>query len=189
MQTKSESKSLAPTRQEIVNTFRLTGWISFWVQLGFAVVCGISLLFAWSGRNFTEQTHQGIGISIFWGICGIITLAIAIYWDFRYTRIAKGLKNPNSDLHPSKTDTTRLIRLALMLSLGGMLFNILGAGTGVGVLVAKAVSVPPGVAITDPNKMIRALDVFVTVANVNGLAAHFVGIVASLWLLNRVHHH
>lgn len=189
MQTKSESKSPAPTLQEIVNNFRLTGWISFWVQLGFAVVCGISLLFSWSGRNFAEQTHQGIGISIFWAICGMITLGIVIYWDFRYTRIAKGLKNPNSNLRPSKTDTIQLIRMGLMLSLGGMFCNILGAGSGVGVLVAKAVSIPPGVAITDPDKMIRALDVFVTVANVNGLAAHFVGIVASLWLLNRVHRH
>lgn len=189
MQTQTDSKPLAPTRQEIVNNFRLTGWISFWVQLGLAVVCGISLLFAWSGRNFTEQPQQGVGISIFWAICGIIALGIAIYWNFRYTRIAKGLRNPNSDLRPSKTNTIRLIRLGLMISLGGMLLNLLGAGAGIGVLVAKAVSVPPGVAITDPNKMIRALDVFVTVANVNGIAAHFVGIVASLWLLHRVHRH
>jgi hypothetical protein len=59
----------------------------------------------------------------------------------------------------------------------------------VSVLVAKAVSQPPGVAITDPNKIIRALDVFIVVANINGIAAHFVGTVASIWLLEKVHQH
>ncbi|WP_459195292.1 DUF3611 family protein [Nostoc sp. FACHB-892] len=33
-----------------------------------------------------------------------------------------------------------------------------------------------------------ALDVFVAVANINEIAAHFVGTIASLWLL-RVHQH
>jgi hypothetical protein len=189
MQTKSDSKSLALTIQEIANNFRLVGWISFWVQLGFAVVCGVCLLFAWSGRSFSEQTNQGIGISIFWAVCGILALVFSIYWDFRYTRIAKSFRNPNSDLLPSKADTIQLVRLGLIVGLVGLLLNLCGAGSAIGVLVAKAVSQPPGVAITDPNDIIRALDVFVTVANVNGIAAHFVGTVASLWLLDRVYSH
>lgn len=65
----------------------------------------------------------------------------------------------------------------------------LGAGATVGVLVAKSISQPPGVAITNPQKIIRTLDVFVMVANLNGITAHFLGTVASLWLLERVHQH
>ncbi|MCA1992413.1 MAG: DUF3611 family protein [Coleofasciculus sp. S288] len=189
MQTKPESLSLTPTIEEISNNFRFTGWISFWLQLGLGVVCGISLLFAWSGRTYGDPAYQGIGISMFWAVCAIIALGAGLYWDIRYTRIARGLRNLNPELRPHKTDTARLVRLGLIVSLVGMLLNLLGAGSGIGVLVSKAVSMPPGVAITDPNKMIRALDVFATVANVTGIAAHFVGAIASLWLLDRVYRH
>lgn len=68
-------------------------------------------------------------------------------------------------------DTIRRVRLGLIVGLVGILLNLCGDGSASGVLVAKAVSQPPGVAITDPNRIIRALDVFVTVANVNGIAA------------------
>lgn len=56
------------------------------------------------------------------------------------------------------------------MGLVGILLCLVGAGSTAGVLVAKAVSQPPGVAITDHNRMIRSLDVFVEVANINGIA-------------------
>ncbi|TVP64930.1 MAG: DUF3611 family protein [Nodularia sp. (in: Bacteria)] len=173
----------------IANQIRLTGWVMLWVQLALALVCGLLLLFASPGRNFTDQSNPGLGIGVFWAVGGIILLLFSVFWDFRYTRIGRRLDNPNPTLHPSKADTTRAIRMGIIVSLVGILITILGAGTSVSVLVAKAVSQPPGVAITDPNKIIRALDVFIVVANINGIAAHFVGTVASMWLLEKVHQH
>jgi hypothetical protein len=116
-----------------------------------------------------------------------VVLLFSVYWDFRYTCIGKSLENPNPALHLSKADTTTIIRLGIIASLVGILLTLLGAGSTVLVLVAKSISQPPGVAITDPYRIIRALDVFVAVANINGIAAHFVGTIASLWLLERVH--
>ncbi|WP_083889659.1 DUF3611 family protein [Nostoc sp. PCC 7107] len=49
------------------------------------------------------------------------------------------------------------------------LLTLLGAGSTLGTLVAKSISQALGVAITNPNKIIRALDVFVVVANINGV--------------------
>jgi len=185
----AEHTSLSPKLYGIANTIRLTGWITFWLQLGLAVVAGLTLLFASTGRGFTDQPNAGLGIGIFWAVCGVIALLFSVYWDFRYTRIGKSLANPNPALHPSKADTTRAIRLAIIVSLVGILLTLIGAGATLSVLIAKSISQPPGVAITDPNKIIRALDVFVMVANVNGIAAHFVGAIASIWLLERVHQH
>ena len=42
-------------------------------------------------------------------------------------------------------------------------------------LIAKTVSQPPGIAITDPTKIIRALDVFVLLMSFLLLMAHFIG--------------
>ncbi len=194
MHTESEVRShdqhqtsLAPKLQDIAKTIHLTGWLSFWVQLGLAVVSGLVLLFAITGRDFAQQQNAGLGIGIFWGICGILLLLFSVFWNFRYTRFGKRLANPNSTLHPSKAETVTAIRLGIIISLVGMLLSIFGAGATVAVLVGKSVSQPPGVAFTDPYRIIRAMDVFVEVANINGIAAHFVGTVASLWLLEQVH--
>ncbi|WP_096607805.1 DUF3611 family protein [Calothrix sp. NIES-2100] len=186
MQTQSEMRSLASEVQGIANNIRLTGWITFWLQLGMAVVSFLALLFAATGRGFADQPNAGLGVGMFWAASGIIVLLFSVYWDFRYTRIGKRLGNPNPALHPSKADTVKVIRLGIIAALIGILLTILGAGSTVGVLVAKSISQPPGVAITDPYKIIRALDVFVALANINGIAAHFVGTVSSLWLLERV---
>ncbi|MGQ4649134.1 DUF3611 family protein [Lyngbya aestuarii] len=189
MQTKLDSTSPTPEIKDIAANFRLVGLLGFWVQLGLGVVSFLCLLFAWSGRNFSEETHQGMGVSIFFAVCGVIALGISIYFAWRYTRIAKSLGNSNPGLRPSKSDTIALLRLGLITTFAGIFLNLLGAGASLGVQVAKAVSQPPGVAITDPDMIIRALDVFVSVANVDGIAAHFVGAICSLWLLERVNQH
>lgn len=117
-------------------------------------------------------------------------LVVGIVFDFQYVRIAKALLHePGAVLHPRRLETIRLLRLGAFLSFAGMLVALVGSGASVAVLVAKTVSQPPGVAITDPNKIVRALDVFVVLANLNLIAAHLVGTVTSFWLLDRVHHY
>lgn len=175
--------------QEVANLLRNVGWIDFWVQLILAVVAGLSLLFALSGRNFVEQASQGLGIGIFWAICGIIVVLYNAFVAFRYTRMSKALRKSNPDARPRKADTISLIKLGLVASLIGLLLNLLGAGATCGVLVAKVVSQPPGVAITDPSRIVRALDIFVAIANLNGITAHYISSVASLWVLDRVYRH
>ena len=180
---------IKPSKHKIANQIRLSGWIILWIQLALALVSSLLLIFAGSGRDFADRSSPGLGIGVFWAAIGIVLLLFNVFWDFRYTRIGRKLDNPNPTLHPSKADTIRAIRLGIMVSLVGILMMILGAGTSVGVLVAKAVSQPPGVAITDPTKIIRAMDVFIVVANINGIAAHYIGTVAAMWLLEKVHQH
>ncbi|WP_138501466.1 DUF3611 family protein [Nostoc sp. PA-18-2419] len=189
MQTESEVRSIASETRGIGNTIRITGWISFWLQLAIGVVSVLALLFALTGRGLVQQQNTGLGIGIFWAVCGILVLLFSLYWNFRYTRIGKALENPNLALHPSKPDTTKILRLGIVVGLVGILLTLLGTGSTVLVLVAKSISQPPGVAITDPYRIIRPMDVFVAVADITGIAAHYVGTVASLWLLERVHQH
>ena len=66
------------------------------------------------------------------------------------------------------------------------MLGLFGAGSSLGVLIAKTVSQPPGMAITNPNRIVRALDVFVVVANFNLITAHFVGAASSIWLLEKL---
>lgn len=174
--------------RQISQTFRLLGWVGFWVQLAMVFVSGLALLLAKLGLS--RSAYPGISMGVFFAICGVILLIVGIVFDFQYVRISRELLyEPGAVLHPRRLQTIRLLRLGAFISFGGMLVALFGSAASVAVLVAKTVSQPPGVAIVDPNKIVRALDVFVVLSNLNLIAAHLVGTVSSLWLLDRVHNY
>ncbi|PMB08273.1 hypothetical protein CEN49_10415 [Fischerella thermalis CCMEE 5273] len=202
MQAQSEVYTLNPKIERIANILRLVGWVSFWLQLGLGAASALMLIFAISGRNFsqavaptpgvpvptyTQGTTPGIGISIFWGICGILALLFTLYLAFRITRFSKRLRNPDPALHPHKAEVMKVLRVAVIAGFVGMLLTILGGGSGLGVLLSKSIAQPQGVAIYDPNRIIRSLDIFVATASMTGITAHFIGAVASLGLFNWLH--
>ncbi len=175
---------------KIARTFRFYGWFGFWLQLMMAFLAAIALLLALSGRALSPDTGSGIGVAIFWVISGLMLLVIGILLNIRYIRIAKGLLHePGAILHPHKKGAIRLLRLGILFSFIGIVLGLLGAGVSVSVLVAKTVSQPPGVAILDPNKIVRAMDVLIVLASITLIAAHLVGTVIAFWLLDRVHHY
>jgi len=190
MVEKSTSKPLPATLQQIAVSFRLAGWASFWVQSVLGVVSTLVLLFASLGRDIGPQGQRsaGTGIGIVLAVSGIVTLAIGVYIAFRYTRIAKRLQSTNPNNRPRKADTVQVLRLGLIVNLVGTLLTILGAQAIVGILLLRSLSLPQGLgaAIYNPQQIIRPVDIFVVQANTNTVAAHFVGLVVSLFLLNRV---
>jgi len=185
MQTQPEQRSLNSKLHDIGVTFRLTGWATFWLQIGFAIVSALILVFAVTGQNFSDENTPGIGVGIFWAVCSVLVLLFSIFLSFRYTRTGKLLLNDNQH-NPHKADVIRVLRLALVASLVGMLLAILGGGATLGVLLGKVLAQPQGLAVYDPEKIVRALDILVAMANMTGITAHFGGAIASLWLLERV---
>jgi hypothetical protein len=189
MRDKSDSQSPPSALQQIAVTFRLAGWIGFWIQLVLGVVSTLVLLLfsIFSQRGGSPSNNPGTGFGIFLAVCGLITLGAGIYCAFRYTRIGNQLQSSNPNNRPRKSETIQVLRLGLMVNLVGMLLTLLGAQAIVGTLVARSIS--PQAQTTqlfDPNRIISGLDMLVVQANTNTVAAHFAGILCSLWLLNRV---
>ncbi len=203
MQTEPETRTAEYKRERVAMILRLVGWIAVWLQIALAAASALMLVLAISGRNFNQAvtpapetgvvnstggTTPGIGIGVFWAFCGILALLFGAYLAFRQTRFARRLRNPNQIIHPKKTEVLRVLRLGIIVGLVGMLLTILGCGATLGVLLSKSISQPQGVAIYNPARIIRSLDIFVAMANMNGIAANFVGTVASLGLYNWLHH-
>lgn len=204
MQTRNVPSSTSSKLNNVAKVLRIAGWTGFWSQLALAAMTGVLLILAIGGRNFnqamppvtpiprgtvaTEPTTSGLGIGIFLAGCGVLVLLFSIYLAFRQTRYGKRLQNPNPALHPAKADVMKVLRLGIISSLAGMFVTILGGGASLGVLLSKSIAQPQGVAIYDPTRIIRSLDVFVAMANMSGITAHFIGVVASLVLFNWLHH-
>lgn len=182
--------SASPILQRMANTFRLTGWIGFWVQLVLVTVSSLILLFAAvSGgpNDRINSTNPGTGPGLFFALCGILILCFSVYWCFRYTRIARQLQSSDPTVRPSKGNAIQAIRIGLIVNLAGMLLTLLGSEAIIGGLLAKSLAQAQGVTtIYDPSRLIQSLDIFVVQATTNIIAAQFAGIATSLWLLQRV---
>jgi len=183
MREKPDTSSIPPAAQRIVFTLRTFGWISFWLQVVLGIVSAIILLVSVASNTNTKAqgSTQGTGFGIFFAICGLVALGIGAFFAFRYTRISKQLLETG---RPSKAETLQAIRLGLIINLVGMLVTILGAQAVVGSVLTKSLSQQG--AVLDASRYVQPLDLFVVQGNINTITAHFAGIVASLWLFNRV---
>jgi hypothetical protein len=176
----------APTKQRFAATFRVVRRISFGVQLALGAVSGLALLLAIFSRNVTAQTttNSVMGFGVFLGIIGILVLCFRLYLSFRYRRLDKLLQSPNRELHPRKEDVLQVLSTGLIVSLVGLLLAFLASEVTVVVVAAKALALPQGVAVYTSRNFIRPLDIFVVLANVNMIGAHFVGSGTALELFN-----
>jgi hypothetical protein len=189
-----DTEKLPPAAQRVAFALRTAGWISFWVQSVLAVVATIILLFAipFALPRATPtggSTSAGTGGGVFFAICGLIVLGYSVYRAFRFTRLSRELRSPANAVRPKKADTIKDVRLTLMSNMAGMLLTLIGAEAISGTLLAKSLAQPQaffGTAI-DLSRFIQPLDIFVVLANTHATVAHFVGIVATLWLLDRIH--
>lgn len=182
---------LPPAVEKFSAVLRLTAWIGFWVQLVLAVVSSVVLIFAFfsalPGLNTPNAAgNSGSGGGLFFAICGLLVLYFNVYQYFRYTRIARQLKSPTPSLRPSKGYTVQALRLGLMASLVGMALTLIGAGAITGTLFAKSLRQPggffnPAINLRD---FVQPVDILVVQANTNTILAHFIAIVAILWLLD-----
>ena len=166
----------------LAKNLRLFGWVEFWLQAVFAVFTALLLEFATSGRAFSPGA-SGFGDAIYWGADGFLLLLLAVFLAFYYTRAARKIASkPDSYLSKRGLITFWFLFAGLITSLLGILVSFVGVALSISLLIAKTVSQPPGIAITDPSKIIRALDVFILLVNCNLLMAHFIGAGIALWL-------
>ncbi len=187
MANKTASNSLPPAVQRVASSFRVAGWVSFWAQIILAAISGAVLAFAGLNRGGTTQPgtppNPGVGGGIFFAVCGLVALFIGAYFAFSYTRLSRRLKTPDAQSRPKPGDLIRMLRLGLLVNLLGTLLTLLGAQAIVGSLLVKSLSQVGGIFSGNLSKFVTPLDVFLVQANINTLMAHFIGIIATLWLI------
>ncbi|WP_416676417.1 DUF3611 family protein [Egbenema bharatensis] len=188
--------SMPPTVKRVAGALRWIGWISFWTQVALGVVSAVVLLFAGSNLSAPTQNplnpaapaaaNPGTGAGLFFAVLGLISLFIAAYWAFRYTRLARQLKTSSSQARPRRGDAVQVLRFGLLISLVGLGLTILGMQAIAGSLVLKSFEQGFAIFSGNPLRFITPLDLFVVQAAANTLMAHFVGLVATLWLTRTV---
>lgn len=190
MTNQLDNDQLPVAAQRVAFALRTAGWVCFWVQAVLAVVAGLILLLAIPSAlsSSATQTSAGTGGGVLLAVCGLLVLGYSAYRAFSFTRLSRKLRSPATGVRPKKVETIQQVRLTLMSNLSGMLLTLLGAEAIGGTLFVKSISQPQVLfgAAVDFSRFIQPLDIFVVLANIHATVAHFVGIVGSLWLLDRI---
>jgi hypothetical protein len=181
--------------QKIAGEFQRTGKISLWSQ-GILGVIAIVLVFSYALFGNPETTPgatvltpgvnpvgpgPGSGVGLIFAIGGVLVLSITTFWAFRYMRFGKQLQADDPEARPTRAEAMQLLNQGLIGNLLGMLLSIVGSQAIAGSLFLKAMQ-QQGAFVN----LVKAIDMMGVQASTNAITAHFIGLVASLWLLNRV---
>jgi cytochrome b561 len=166
----------------LAGQMRLLGWTKFWIQFVLAFLSALLLQFATSGRALSAA-QAGFGDAIYWSGCALALLFLTCALAYHYTRRARKIAlAPERYLGGKRGSGLWFLRAGMTFGLLGVFLSFIGVALSISLLIAKTVSQPPGIAITDPTKIIRALDVFVLLMSFILLLAHFIGVGISVWL-------
>lgn len=185
IQSKAESTSQLPKKREFASTLQLLARISYWAHLLLGITSGIILSLVVFSRNFSDQTNNiAISFSLVLALVSLVAIGFRVYWALRYRNLAKNLQLANRNLQPNRLEIIRVLRFGLLVSGLGMVLAFVASETAIISIIAKAIAQPQGVVVYNPEKIIRPADLFLVLASLNILGAHFLGSVNSLGLLN-----
>ena len=170
-----------PDRNRFARTFRILSRISYWIHLILGAISGVTLILVALSRS---ATSSGTGLGIFIAMFSLIALAFRVYWAWRYSRLAKKLQRVDPNIQPSRTEVIKVLRLGLLVSLGGLLLAFIASEMSLVSLVATAIARPQGVAVYEREQVIKTADLLLVLAQLNILGAHFFGSANSLGLLS-----
>ncbi len=176
----STNKQL-PNKQKFARTFRILSRISYWIHLILGTISGVTLLLVVFIRG---ATNSGTGAGIFIAMFSLLALGFRVYWAWRYSRLAKKLQRVDPDVQPSRTEIIQILRIGLLVSFGGLLLALIATEISLISLVAGAIARPQGIAVYEREQVIKIADLFLVLAQLNILGAHFFGGANSLGLLN-----
>ncbi|MBK16619.1 MAG: hypothetical protein CMK49_01195 [Prochlorococcus sp. SP3034] len=163
---------------------RRIGWIRFWIQSILGVVVTAVLIFSNVVNNNSEgQLSLTPGLSL--TTISLILLFLSLWQGWLIIRTGRAI---GSNARPSRGQTSKLIKRGIINDLLGILFGLIGYQALMGALFIQASTQTQGIAIaTSSDVAITGLEILSVLSNTQVMAAHFVGLCFSLWLLRRIY--
>jgi hypothetical protein len=183
----SRNRTLPSTIERVSSAMKKAGRIAFWTQLVLGVVSTVLLVVAAPAVLGNKQKTSGIELAIFCAFCAVVFLGFSIFFALRFSQLGVRMENLDAESRPKKSSTLQVIKYGLIVNLTGIFLSILGAEALSGIVLLKVITVPQSIGINiDPNRLVNPADLLIIQANTNTIAAHFAGLVSTLWLLDRI---
>ncbi len=170
---------------------RRMGWIRFWIQTILGVVVIGVLLFNNIGSSLARNSERalGLGPGLSLTTLAFLLLLYSLWQGWLIVRTGRAI---NSNARPSRGETSRLLKRGVIADLLGLVFASVGYQSLAGALFVQASMQAPGISIgagvrSMENYPITSLEMLSVLSNTQVLFAHLIGLIFSLWLLQRIY--
>ncbi len=170
---------------------RRMGWIRFWIQTVLGVVVVGVLLFNNVGSSLARNSERalGLGPGLSLTTLAFLFLLYGLWQGWLIVRTGRAL---GSAVRPSRGETSRLLKRGLIADVLGLVFASVGYQSLAGALFVQASMQAPGISIgagmrAMENYPITSLEMLSVLSNTQVLFAHVIGLIFSLWLLQRIY--
>ena len=183
--------------QHIGSSLRRMGWLRFWIQVVLGVVVVGVLTFNNIGGRLAANSQRalGLGPGISLTTLAFLILLWGLWHSWLVVRCGRALASP---VKPSKGETSKLIKRGLLADLFGLTMAAIGYQSLAGSLFVQASQQVPGFfgaqiqgAGGAGSRLvglpITSIEMFSVLGNTQVLFAHLLGLIITLWLLQRVH--
>lgn len=170
---------------------RRVGWIRFWIQTVLGVVVVGVLLFNNIGSSLARNAERALGLGPGLSLTSLafFFLLYSLWHGWLIVRTGRAL---NTEVRPSRGETGRLLKRGLIFDLLGLVFASVGYQSLAGSLFVQASMQAPGISLGSgiaamENYPITSLEMLSVLSNTQVLFAHLIGLIFSLWLLQRIY--
>jgi hypothetical protein len=183
--------------QRISAALRRLGWVRFWVQLVLGVVVIGVLVFNNIGGRLAANSSRalGLGPGLSLTTLSFLLLLWCLWQSWLVVRCGRALASP---VRPSRGETARLVKRGLLIDLGGLSLAAVGYQAMAGSLFVQAsqqvpgffgaqIQQTPGAGGRLVGLPITSIEMFSVLGNTQVLFAHLIGLIISLWLLQRIY--
>jgi hypothetical protein len=183
--------------QRISAALRRLGWVRFWTQLVLGVVVIGVLVFNNIGGRLAANSSRalGLGPGLSLTTLSFLLLLWCLWQSWLVVRCGRALASP---VRPSRGETARLVKRGLLVDLGGLSLAAVGYQAMAGSLFVQAsqqvpgffgaqIQQTPGAGGRLVGLPITSIEMFSVLGNTQVLFAHLIGLIISLWLLQRIY--
>lgn len=183
--------------QRLSAALRRVGWIRFWVQVALGVVVVGVLVFNNVGGRLAANSARalGLGPGISLTTLAFLVLLWSVWQSWLVVRCGRALA---SAVKPSRGETGRLLKRGLLADLGGLTLASVGYQAMAGSLFVQASQQVPGFFGAQiqggqgtggrvVGLPITSIEMFTVLGNTQVLFAHLIGLLFSLWMLQRIY--
>ena len=176
--------------QQLSFGVRRMGWIRFWIQVVLGIVVVGVLLFNNIGGSLARNAERAVGLGpgLSLTTLAFLVLLFSLWQGWLIVRTGRAIA---SEARPSRGEAARLVKRGLLADLLGLILATIGYQALAGSLFVQASMQTPGIAIGGrgmaDNLAITSLEMLSVLSNTQVLFAHLIGLVFSLWLLQRIY--
>jgi Protein of unknown function (DUF3611) len=107
----------------LAKAFSRLGWTGVWLQLAFGSLPVILMAYYFLFSRSTADPGDGLPFVAYLTIVDLLILAFTTFWSYRYTRLAKKMRDPAR--RPTESSITGTVWTGVVASTLGMLFSMI----------------------------------------------------------------